>query len=347
MSDRIVDLRSDTVTRPTEEMREAMARAEVGDDVYGEDPTVNRLQELAAARMGMEAALYVPSGTMGNTCALLAHAQRGDEVILEELAHIYGWECGNYAAIAGLAVRPVKGEYGILSPEGLAAAIRKPNVHFATPSLVCIENTHNNYAGSAWTPAQVEAVSSVARQRGLKVHMDGARIFNAAAAAAAPVKEYTRHVDSVMFCVSKGLSAPVGSLLCGSRAFIDRAYQMRKRLGGAMRQVGIVAAAGIVALEKMVDRLVEDHAVACRLAEGLAAIRGIEVVRPPLPTNILMVNVAGLGWTAEQLVDAWKAGGIRCNPRPPSGARLVTHRHIAAGDADYVIATTQQLAGKG
>jgi len=347
MSDRVVDLRSDTLTLPTEEMREAMARAEVGDDVYGEDPTVNRLQDLAAEKMGMEAALYVASGTMGNTCSLLAHAQVGDEVIFEELAHMYNWECGNYAVIAGLAPRTVRGEYGIIPPEPLEAVIRSANVHFAPPALVCIENTHNNYAGSAWTPAQVEAVARVVRERGLNLHMDGARIFNAAVALGVDVREYTRHVDSVMFCVSKGLSAPVGSLLCGSRAFIDRAYRMRKRLGGAMRQAGFIAAAGIVAIEQMVDRLAEDHANARRLAAGLGGIEGIEVRQPPRPTNILMVDVAGLGWNSAALVEKWKGCGILCNPRPPSGARLVTHRHVAAGDVDYVVEATRRLAEAG
>lgn len=346
MTDRTVDLRSDTTTLPTEEMRQAMVRAAVGDDVYGEDPTVNQLQELAAARTGMEAALYVPSGTMGNTCALLAHTRPGEEVIFEELSHMYNWECGNYATLAGLAARAVKGEGGVITPERLGAALRPPNVHYPETTLVCIENTHNNCAGSVWTPEQVAAVSRVVRERGLKLHVDGARIFNAAVALNVDIREYTRHVDSVMFCVSKGLSAPVGSLLCGSRAFIDRAYRMRKRLGGAMRQAGIIAAAGIVAIEKMVDRLAEDHENARRLALGLGAIEGIDVEQPSIPTNILMVDVAGLGWTSAQLTERWKELGIRANPRPPSRVRLVTHRHISVEDVDYAIEATRHLVSK-
>ena len=222
-----VDLRSDTLTLPTEEMKEAMSAAEVGDDVYGEDPTINRLEELAAEKVGMEAALYVPSGTMGNTCALLTHARHGDEVIFEERAHMYVWECGAFANIAGLASRTLTGENGIFSAEQLRTALRGQNVHFSPTSLVCIENTHNNYGGSAWTPDQVRAVGDVCKEHGLALHMDGARLFNAAVAHGVDAAEYTAHVDSVMFCVSKGLSAPVGSLLCGSRAFIDQAYAMQ------------------------------------------------------------------------------------------------------------------------
>lgn len=346
MPERVVDLRSDTVTLPTEEMREAMARAPLGDDCYGDDPTVNRLQELAAERLGTEAALYVASGTMGNTCALLAHTQPGDEVILEELAHIYGWECGNYAVVAGLAVRLVKGEHGIVPPELLEVAIRKPNVHFATPTLACLENTHNNAAGSVWTPAEVQAFSRVARSHGLKVHMDGARIFNAAVALGVDVKEFSRQVDSVMFCVSKGLSAPVGSLLCGSRPFIDRAGRMRKRLGGAMRQAGVIAAAGIVALERMVDRLAEDHSRAGALADGLRAIPGLRVIQAPRPTNILVLEVAGAGWQSADLIERWRPQGIRCNPRPPSRVRLVTHRHISDQDVEYVLGVTRRLVAQ-
>ncbi len=343
MPDRIVDLRSDTVTRPTEAMREAMARAEVGDDVYGEDPTVNQLQELAADRLGTEAALFVPTGTMGNTCALLAHTRPGDEFLVEESAHIYYWECGNYATIAGLAVRPIRGEHGILTAEAVEAALRGPNLHFPPPRLVCVENTHNNAAGSAWTPEQLAALATRVHARGLALHMDGARLFHAAVALGVDPRAYTQHVDSVMICVSKGLSAPVGSLLCGTRAFIDRAVPLRKRLGGGMRQAGIIAAAGIVALESMVERLAEDHLQARRLAAGLAALPGVAVRQPPVPTNILVVEVTAPGWNSERLVSAWRAMGVLSNARPPLAARLVTHRHISAADVDYVIEVTGNM----
>ena len=346
MGEARVDLRSDTLTRPTEEMLEAMRRAPVGDDVYGEDPTVKALEELAAARMGKEAALFVPSGTMGNTCALLAHTHAGEEMIAEELSHIYNWEAGNYANLAGLTVRPVKGEHGIFSPGQLEAALRPDNPHFPPQTLVCLENTHNNAAGAVWTPAQMEAVSVLAHNRGLPVHLDGARIFNAAVALGVDAKEISRHVDSVMFCVSKGLSAPVGSLLCGSRAFIDKAYRARKRLGGAMRQAGVIAAAGMVAIERMTARLAEDHANARRLCEGLNKIPGISARQAPLPTNILMVEVSGLGWTSAELISHWKPAGILCNPRPPAGVRLVTHRHISAADVDYALEFTRKMVGK-
>jgi threonine aldolase len=346
MPERTIDLRSDTLTKPTEEMLEAMRRAPVGDDVYGEDPPVKALEELAAARMGMEEALFVPSGTMGNTCALLAHTHAGEEMVAEELAHIYNWEAGNYANLAGLSLRPVKGEHGVFTAAQLEAALRPDNPHFARQTLLCLENTHNNAAGATWSPAQMEAVSTLARGHGLAVHLDGARIFNAAVALGVEVKEFSRHLDSVMFCVSKGLSAPVGSLVCGSKAFIGRAYRARKRLGGAMRQAGVIAAAGIVAIEKMTARLAEDHTNARRLCEGLARIPGFAARQAPVPTNILRVDVGGLGWTSAELIARWKAAGVLCNPRPPSGARLVTHRHISAADVGYVLEVTRGLTQK-
>jgi len=341
--DRIVDLRSDTLTRPTEAMWDAMHHADVGDDVYGEDPTVTRLQELAAEMTGMEAALYVPSGTMGNTCAMLAHTNPGEEMIAEELAHIYCWEAGTYANIAGLTVRSVKGEQGIFTRQQFEQTLRPANPHFPRPTLLCLENTHNNAAGAVWSVEEMASVADAAREQGLKVHLDGARVFNAAVALGVDVKEITATVDSVMLCVSKGLSAPVGSLLCGSRAFIDEAYRARKRLGGAMREAGVIAAAGVVALETMVDRLAEDHETARLLAEGLDAIDGITATRAPRPTNIIMADVAPLGWTSAQLIEQWNAAGIKCNPRPPHGVRLVTNRHASAEDINYVLDVTREM----
>ena len=347
MPNRSADLRSDTLTQPTAEMKQAIATAALGDDCYDEDPTVHRLQELAAEKVGMEAALYVPTGTMGNSCALLSHTSPGDEILFEERAHMYNWESGAFANVGGLAARTLSTPDGILRPEQLEAAMRPSNVHFPPSALVCIENTHNNHAGIAWTPAQVEAAAAVVHERGAKLHIDGARIFNASIARHAEVGDYTRHADSLMFCISKGLSAPVGSLVCGSRAFVDEAYRMRKRLGGAMRQVGIIAAAGIVALETMVDRLAQDHAHARLLAQGLAASEGITVEYPEEGgTNILMVDVGALGWTSADLIEKWLSYGIRCNPRPPSRVRLLTHRHISSEDVQYVVEVTQNLVSQ-
>ena len=345
MPERTVDLRSDTVTLPTQEMKEAMMDATLGDDGYGEDATVNRLQELAAEKLGMEAGLYVPSGTMGNACALFAHTRSGDDVFFEERAHLFAGARGDFAVLNGVRPHPMPAEFGVIQPEGLEEAINSGEV--SQPSLLCIENSHNGSGGSAWRPTEVEAVSELAKAYGLKIHMDGARIFNAVVAHGVDVKDYTRHIDSVMFCLSKGLSAPVGSLLCGTRPFIDEADAVRKRLGGGMRQAGIIAAAGIVALEKMVDRLAEDHETARLLCAGLEAIRGIKIQHPPTPTNFAMVNVEELGWRSESLIAKWKTCGILANPRPPAGTRLVAHRHITHEDVTYVVDATRQLVERG
>ena len=345
MPERTVDLRSDTVTLPTQEMKAAMMEAALGDDGYGEDATVNRLQELAAEKLGMEAGLYVPSGTMGNACALFAHTRSGDDVFFEERAHLFAGARGEFAVLNGVRPHPMQAEFGVIQPEGLEEAINSEDV--SQPSLLCIENSHNGSGGSAWTPTEIESVSKSAKAHGLKIHMDGARIFNAVVAQGVDVKDYTRYIDSVMFCVSKGLSAPVGSLLCGPRSFIDEADAVRKRMGGGMRQAGIIAAAGIVALEKMVDRLAEDHENARLLCAGLEAIEGIKIHRPPTPTNFAMVNIEELGWRSESLIEKWKTCGILANPRPPVGARLVVHRHITHDDVIYVVAATRELVERG
>ena len=345
MPERTVDLRSDTVTLPTQEMKEAMMAAALGDDGYGEDATVNRLQELAAEKLGMEASLYVPSGTMGNACALFAHTRSGDDVFFEGRAHLFAGARGEFAALNGVRPHPMHAAFGVIQPEQLDEVINSEDV--SQPSLLCIENTHNGSGGSAWAPSEVAAVSESARRHGLKIHMDGARIFNAVVAHGVDVKAYTEHIDSVMFCVSKGLSAPVGSLLCGSRAFIDEADAVRKRIGGGMRQAGIIAAAGVVAIEKMVDRLAEDHEIARLLCTGLEEIEGIKIVSPPTPTNFAMVNVEELGWHSESLIEKWKACGILANPRPPAGARLVVHRHITREDVAYVVEIAYRLVERG
>ena len=342
MSSITVDMRSDTITFPTEEMREAMKRAEVGDDCFGEDPSVTRLQQMAAERLGTEAALFVPTGTMGNLCALISHARPGQDVILEQFCHILRAESGGYANIAGLAARPVATNFGIITPDVLEAEIERYGAEKL--GLVCIENSHNYSGGCAWLPSEFAALAQVVRKYDTRLHVDGARIFNAAIAAGADVKEYTRHVDSVTFCVSKGLSAPVGSVLCGSHGFIDKAHAARKRLGGAMRQSGVLAAAGIIALQSTVERLAEDHARAAKLMEGLDAIEGIETIKPPVPTNIVVVDVAQMKWTTEELLEKWVARGIRAVPRRPTRARLVANRHTTDDHVAYVIEATQQLA---
>jgi threonine aldolase len=282
----IVDLRSDTVTKPTPAMREAMCQAEVGDDVFAEDPTINRLEQMASEMLGKEAALFVASGTMGNLVALLTHCGRGDEVILGDRCHIYICEQGGMAALGGITPRAIPNQLdGTLRSEHLAGAIRGDDIHFPRSRLVCLENTHNDCNGSPLTENFTELIVELAHSKGLLIHMDGARIFNAAVALAVDVKRLVSEVDSVMFCLSKGLGAPVGSLLCGSDDFIERARRTRKVVGGGMRQAGIIAAAGIVALEQMVDRLAEDHVRAKHLAEGLMQIPGVRVA--PVETNIV------------------------------------------------------------
>jgi len=272
---RRIDLRSDTFTLPSKEMLDSIPSAELGDDVEGEDPTVNQLQDMAADMFGAEAALLVASGTMGNLVSLMAHCRRGDEVFLEAEAHIYYYELGGMSAIVGAIPNLIKGVRGKFTPEQLEAAIRHPDLHYPIARLVCIENTHNRGGGTVWTPREVEAVAKVAHDHGLKVHCDGARIFNAAVALDVDVKEYMRHLDSLSFCLSKGLACPVGSVVLGNREFIEEVRRARKMVGGGMRQAGIIAAPGIIALQKMVGRLKEDHRNARRLAEGLNQIPGV------------------------------------------------------------------------
>lgn len=288
-----IDLRSDTVTQPTPEMRKAMYEAELGDDVFGDDPTVNRLEELSAAKMGKEAAIFVASGTMGNLVSLLTHCGRGDEVIVGSEAHIFRYEAGGSSALGGIAQFQIPNNAdGTLPLNQVEAAIRGSDQHEPRTRLIAIENTHNRCGGTVLPPQYMREVRALADRRGLPVHLDGARIFNAAVALGVDVKELTQYVDSVTFCLSKGLSAPVGSVICGSKDFIARARRIRKQLGGGMRQAGILAAAGIVALEKMIDRLADDHANARRLAEGLADMPGFIIDLDRVQTNILFFELA-------------------------------------------------------
>jgi threonine aldolase len=343
----MIDLRSDTVTQPTPAMREAIYRAEVGDDVMGEDPTVNRLEELAAERMGKPAALFVASGTMGNLTAMLAHCQRGDEVILGHLAHTFLYEAGGMAALGGVHPRTLPNQPdGTLRLEQIEAAVRPDDAHFPHSRLIALENTHNRCGGAAIPPAYFAAVRKIANRHGLQVHLDGARIFNAAVALGVDPREITQHVDSVTFCLSKGLSAPVGSLLCGEVDFIYRAHRIRKMLGGGMRQAGILAAAGIVALEQMVERLAEDHARARRLAEGIAAIPGLVVDLERVQTNIVYFKLSpDAGLSAQELVARLRRGDVLINAYAGMGFRAVTHCWIDDAGIEVALATLRQALG--
>ncbi|MGI5839058.1 MAG: low-specificity L-threonine aldolase [bacterium] len=340
-----IDFRSDTVTLPTNEMREVMYQADVGDDVYREDPTMNRLEVQAAEKVGKEAALFVPTGTMGNQLAVLTHTKRGDEIILEAAAHIYATEVGGIAVMAGVIPRLVSGRRGIMDPADITVAIRPANIHFAPTSLICVENTHNAGGGTVIPLEILAATKQIAAERNIALHMDGARVFNAAAALGVDVKEITQYADSVMFCLSKGLCAPVGSMLAGTAEYIERARKWRKMLGGGMRQAGFLAAAGIVALEKMTERLTEDHANARRLAEGLAAIPGINVDLEAVQTNIVFFDFGGAGVAPAAFAAALRRAGIITSIGGAARTRFVTHYGITEEDIDYTLEVIKRAAG--
>jgi len=329
MVEKNLDFRSDTVTWPTPEMREAAANAKLGDDVYGEDPTVNELERLAADMLGKEAGLFVTSGTMGNAVSVLSHTQRGNEIILEATSHIYVNEVGGLAVMGQLMARTVPGELGWMKPEDVEKAIRAENIHYPETRLVCVENTHNSAGGIALTPQQLKADWDVAKRHDLGVHMDGARIFNAAVALNVPAKDLAKYADTVQFCLSKGLSAPVGSLVVGSGELVARARKYRKMLGGGMRQAGIIAAPGIIALTKMVDRLKDDHDNARLLAEGLKGM-GFKILNP-VQTNMVYVEFTSVGWKTEDWNRAcdrlgWRSRGFG------TSTRLCTHYGIERED---------------
>jgi threonine aldolase len=331
-------MRSDTVTRPTPAMREAMAAAEVGDDVFGEDPTVNRLEALAAEIVGKEAALFVASGTMGNLVSQLAHCGRGEEVILGDQGHSFIYEQGGAAALGGIHPRTVPNRPdGTLDPADILAAIRPDNVHFPRTRLIIVENTHNRCNGSPLAVDYMDTVGRLAHAHGLKLHVDGARLFNAAVALGVDARRLVRTADSVSVCLSKGLGAPVGSVVCGSRTFVAEARRARKVVGGGMRQAGVLAAAGIVALTEMVDRLAEDHANARRLAEGLAGMKGLAVDPEQFKTDIVYIGVSRPNLTAQALSERLGAEGVRILPTAPQKMRAVTNYHITAADVDYVL----------
>jgi threonine aldolase len=321
-----IDLRSDTVTKPTEAMRRAMAEAEVGDDVYGEDPTVNRLEQRAAEILRKEAALFVPTGTMGNQIAIRLHTQHGQEVICERRAHVVDWEMAMVSAFSGCQLRQVEGERGVLRWERIAAAIAAPIYYRAQTGLIMLENTHNMAGGTATPVTVVEEIWAGAKERGLPVHLDGARIFNAAVALDVPVAALTRGFATVMFCLSKGLCAPVGSLLVGSRAMMERARSIRKMLGGGMRQAGVLAAAGLIALEEMPGRLHEDHENARWMAEQIAAMDVCRIDLETVQTNIVIFRPEH--GTAAEIVAGLKSREVLCGTAGPEEVRFVTHRDV-------------------
>jgi threonine aldolase len=333
---KVIDLRSDTVTHPTPAMREAMATAEVGDDVFGDDPTVNRLEAMAARMLGKEAAVFVASGTMGNLVALLSHCKRGDEAIVGSETHMLYYEVGAAAGLAGVQLRSVPNDsQGRLDPKDVGAMIRGQDIHFPRTSLVCLENTHNRCGGAALTAADTAAVAGVAHDHGAALHVDGARIFNAAVALAVPAASLAEGADSISFCLSKGLSAPVGSLVCGRSEFVERARKSRKMLGGGMRQVGVLAAPGIVALENMVERLQEDHDNARLLAQGLADIRGIKIDPETVQTNIVVFNVPEQ--KVVPLFAALAKAGVLALPYGPGKIRMVTHCGVSRQDIEETL----------
>ena len=342
-----VDLRSDTVTKPTSQMREAMAEAEVGDDVYRDDPTVNRLETMAAERLGKESAIFVPSGTMGNLLALLVHCQRGDEVIVGSRSHIYLNEAGGMSALGGIQPCPVPNLMdGTLALDDIRASIRTEDVHHPITRLICLENTQNICGGIPLTADYVRSVGELAREHNLALHIDGARIFNAAAALNLDVKELVAPADSVMFCLSKGLVSPIGSMLAGSGKFIARARHLRKMLGGGMRQVGVIAAAGLISLEKMTARLGEDHLRARKLAEGLRKIEGIILDEGSPHTNMIYFNLAqGVRLNAPQVAERMREHGVLVDPDDWRRFRLVTHYWVDEAAVEKAISAFEKVLG--
>ena len=341
-----IDLRSDTVTHPTDEMRQAMYKAEVGDDVFGEDPTVNRLEELAAQKLGKEAALFTPSGTMSNLLGVLSQTRHGDEIILGSEAHIFWNEVGGAAALGGVVMRTVEnGTDGTMGIRRVEEAIRSQNIHYPPTTLLCLENTQNRCGGGVLTAAYTREICDMAHSHGLKVHLDGARIFNAEVALGVPASELAAPVDSVCFCLSKGLSAPVGSLLCGSKDFVLKARKLRKMVGGGMRQGGIIAAAGIIAIEKMVQRLSEDHANAKKLALGIASIKGMQINPSEVQTNIIMFEPPE-DLEAPVFIKILAGAGVLFTYPGGHRVRAVTHRMISAADINEALLRIKQAVAK-
>jgi threonine aldolase len=334
MPEAFIDLRSDTVTRPTPGMRAAMQAAEVGDDVFGEDPTVNRLQERVAALLGKEAALFVPSGTMSNQICVKAHTQPGDELLCEVLCHIYNFEAGGPAVLSGVTCRTIEGDYGILDVSQLENKIRPINDHLVRTRLVCLENTHNRGGGRVYPLEKIEAISAWAHAHGLMMHLDGARLWNAVVATGTPAAEWARHFDSVSVCFSKGLGAPIGSALAGSREFVTRARRIRKLFGGGMRQAGVAAAAALYAVEHHVERLAEDHRNARVLAQAVADTPGLRLDPPDVDTNIVFIEVDPDLGTSKDVAAALKQRGVLIQTPAPQVLRACLHLDVSAAQAE-------------
>jgi threonine aldolase len=345
MSNSWIDLRSDTVTLPSDEMRRAMASAEVGDDVYGEDPTVNRLEARAAEIFGREAAIFVPTGTMGNQIAIKLHTHPGQEILCEERGHIFNYEMAMLSWFSGCVARPVAAPQGILSWDLLAPKISPASYYVAQTGLIELENTHNMAGGTVTPVAAMEEICQRAHERNLPVHLDGARVFNAAAFLGKPVAEITRSFDTVMFCLSKGLGAPVGSMLVGTKDLIERARSIRKALGGGMRQAGILAAAGLIALEHGPARLHEDHAMARMLAEGVAGIPGIEIDLATVQTNIVIFDVSDTGKSSTEITAALKEQGVLAGTVNPQLIRFVTHLNISKAQCERALSGLRSICG--
>jgi threonine aldolase len=342
----MIDLRSDTVTRPTPEMRRAMAEAEVGDDVYGEDPTVNRLEERAAEMAGKEAALFVPSGTMGNTIAVKLHTRHGQEVICESRSHVFQYELAMMAWFAGCVPRPLYAGNGVLIWRQIRAAIRPLSPHWAPTGLISLENTHNMAGGTIYPLEVIREICAEAHEMGLPVHMDGARVFNASSALGVPVREIVADVDTVMFCLSKGLGAPVGSILAGSAEQMDEARLLRKRLGGGMRQAGVLAAAGLLALERSPARLKEDHAKARFMAEALAKLPGFKVDPALTQTNIIIADVSATGLSPVEFSRRLKTRDVLANAVNDREIRFVTHSDVSQEQCELALWAAAEVAGE-
>ncbi|MCM3759185.1 low-specificity L-threonine aldolase [Alkalihalobacillus oceani] len=337
----MIDLRSDTVTKPTDAMRQASFEAVVGDDVYGEDPTINKLEETAAELVGKEAALFVSSGTQGNQISALTHCKPGNEVILEANSHIFMYEGAAFSVFAGVQSRPIVGDRGAMNPEEVKAAIRGTDIHYPETGLICIENTHNKAGGAIIPLSNMKEIFEIARMNHIPVHLDGARLFNASVATGISLKEYAACTDTLQFCLSKGLGAPVGSIIAGSKEFISTARKWRKRLGGGMRQAGIIAAPALIALTENMERLAEDHDNAKKLAEGLESVKGLSVINK-VETNIVMVDVSKTKYDAAQFLIELRNQGILAGAFGPETIRLVTHYDVTSKDIEKALSRIQK-----